>query len=109
MPSIEVPSTTPVHCNRCDQAFMLSKPATRSAFCGQRATRLNEFMMCPHCGMTDSHWIYASDLMPKFAGPEVLVKREWACPHCGERRMDWLANDGDDTVTCETCGKVYRI
>lgn len=39
---------------------------------------------------------------------EVLVEREWACPHCGERRMDWLAND-DDTITCGTCGKVYRI
>jgi hypothetical protein len=38
-----------------------------------------------------------------------LVPERWACPGCGERRMDELANNDDDTVTCATCGRRYTL
>jgi hypothetical protein len=38
-----------------------------------------------------------------------LVAEAWACPGCGERRIDELANNDDDTVTCATCGRHYTL
>ena len=59
---------TPIHCNRCDRAFSALQDMTRGPFCGTKAARLEQFAKCPHCGQNDSHWIYASDLMPTFEG-----------------------------------------
>jgi len=35
------------------------------------------------------------------------VHPEDGCPKCHETRVDWLANDGDGNVTCQTCGHEY--
>lgn len=38
-----------------------------------------------------------------------LVEREFKCPDCGERRIDALEWQDDDSVRCDSCGRVYRI
>jgi len=38
-----------------------------------------------------------------------LVDETYACPACGERQMDELVWDNNEAVTCQTCGKVYRL
>ena len=57
------PIGTIVHCNRCDKAFSLPRNREGWEFNQpkQRSTRLSEFETCPHCGMTDNHWVYAED------------------------------------------------
>lgn len=57
-----------IHCNRCDEPFEASKQMTRDGFCGQKSTRIKDFCTCLHCGQTDCHWVFASDIMPIFEG-----------------------------------------
>lgn len=59
---------TPIHCNRCDQIFTSDQEINREPFYGQKATRIQEFVECPHCGQKDSHWIYSRDIAPEFIG-----------------------------------------
>ena len=39
------------------------------------------------------------------------VRDDWQCPFCGEARMDYLFlhEEDSDCVSCNSCGKVYRI
>jgi hypothetical protein len=55
---------TTIHCNRCDKPFEV-ETATRGKFHGSAAARVREFHTCPHCGRMDSHWVFASDIMPE--------------------------------------------
>ena len=59
---------TPIRCNRCEAKFQVEKEMERDPFCGQKAARVQEFSNCPECGQGDHHWVYASDVMPKFEG-----------------------------------------
>jgi hypothetical protein len=73
---ITVRAGTAIHCNRCDKSFTLNVDVKRGPFCGSRAARLTEFSHCPHCGMSDSHWLYATDAgMPVFPGGPDARKR----------------------------------
>ena len=55
---------------RCNNTNCQSKFETpelpHTTFNGSRAARITEFATCPVCGRMDTHWIYASDVMPKF-------------------------------------------
>lgn len=73
-----------VHCNRCDKAFQASAEMTRGPFCGSKAARLEQFAKCPHCGQNDSHWVFASDVMPTFEGgfdARKRAERKWLREH----------------------------
>ena len=59
---------TPVHCNRCNKVFEMPIDGERQIFAGQRATRIETFVECPHCGQKDAHWLFAADVMPEFDG-----------------------------------------
>lgn len=75
-----IPRNTPIHCNRCDKAFLSPKAMTRGQFCGTKVARLKQFCKCPHCGQSDSHWVYARDLMPMFKGgfdARKRAQRKW--------------------------------
>lgn len=65
-----------VHCNRttCQKPFEVSETRT-SKFYGSAAVRTQNFHTCPHCGMMDSHWFYASDEMPAFEGSPAKIRR----------------------------------
>lgn len=69
-----------VHCNRCDKPFEAIKEMFRDMFCGQEAARIHEFSTCPMCQQTDNHWVYATDITPKFEGgfeKRRRVRRHW--------------------------------
>ena len=53
-------------CNRC-QGKWEAEVINRNKFYGNSAARVLDFSTCPHCGQTDNHWVYASDIMPEFA------------------------------------------
>ena len=75
-----VPKGTTAVCNRCGKEFTLTKDMARQRFAGDRGTRLTTFSTCPHCEMTDVHWIYASDVMPEFTGTPIQIlhqQTEW--------------------------------
>ena len=38
-----------------------------------------------------------------------MVPETCQCPHCGEARIDYLALDEDDWVTCQTCFMEFPI
>ncbi len=60
--SVEYPVGAIFHCNRCDGNFKADKPMRGGALNENRtAARLITFYLCPHCGMTDTHWVYARD------------------------------------------------
>lgn len=54
------PQGTTVHCNRCDKPFPLTRER-RGGDLGDGTARLEQFENCPHCGQTDSHWVYQRD------------------------------------------------
>jgi len=54
----------PARCNRCNKEFDLPKDREGSGFDGN-AARLKQTCACPHCEQTDSHWIFASDLIAR--------------------------------------------
>ena len=56
------PAGIPARCNRCDKVFPLPKDRNGGGFNGN-AARLQQMCLCPRCGQTDTHWIYASDLI----------------------------------------------
>jgi len=69
-----------IHCNRCDKPFESTSDMTRGPFCGSKAARLEQFAHCPHCGQSDSHWVFASDIMPTFDGgfdARKRAERKW--------------------------------
>ena len=68
MANTKVEAGTTAHCNRCDKAFTLKSDTERGPFCGSKAARIDQFIKCPHCGQTDTHWIFASDIAPEFDG-----------------------------------------
>lgn len=57
-----------VHCNRTECQKEFDAEVTRHRFGGGSATRTVEMVACPHCGKVDSHWVYAVDVAPTFAG-----------------------------------------
>ena len=71
---------TKIRCNRC-QGIWETEVKEHSKFRGQAAARVYDWFECPHCGQTDNHWIYASDIMPIFEGTPVQIKRQ---------RENWL-------------------
>jgi len=77
----KVQKGSPIHCNRCDQKFDAPKDMQRNEFWGQNAARIDDFCTCPHCEQTDSHYVYATDIMPEFEGSPAKVRkmqRDWA-------------------------------
>ena len=47
--------------------------------------------------------------METLTADEDLVPNDCECPHCGEARMDYLALDEDEWVTCQTCLTEYPL
>lgn len=56
---------TTITCNRCQEKWE-GEAENVNKFNGNQAARILDFSSCPHCGQTDNHWIYASDVMPEF-------------------------------------------
>jgi hypothetical protein len=54
---------TPARCNRCHALFTLPKECTGETH-SSRAVRIQDFCTCPHCDMSDCHWVYTDDLTP---------------------------------------------
>ncbi len=60
--TVEYPVGTIIHCNRCDGNFKTDRTMRGGALNEDRtAARLVTFCLCPRCGMTDTHWVYARD------------------------------------------------
>lgn len=51
------PIGTLVNCNRCNNRFPLTRERKGQPL-HTTASRLSEFETCPHCQMTDTHWVY---------------------------------------------------
>ena len=70
-----------IHCNRCNATFEAPKDMERDGFYGTKAARIRQFCLCPHCGQSDSHWVYAADIpMPTFEGgfdARKKAERQW--------------------------------
>lgn len=81
------PAGTTLHCNRCNKPFAAPKEIHAGEFCGSAAARITgweDFCTCPECGQTDSHWIFAIDVMPAFEGTNYQIEKQ---------RKNWMRNN----------------